>query len=68
MVGLHTAALLHPSPRVIDVTLVAQAREERRAMAMLSTQLQSVDVTSKVRSLAEERREKQRRLRKKFEA
>jgi hypothetical protein len=67
MVSLGTGALLQPSPRVIDVTLVAQAREERRAMAMLSTQLQSSDVTSNVRCLAEQRSEKQRRLRKKFE-
>ena len=66
-VSLGTAALLHPSPRVIDVTLVAQAREERRAMAMLSTRLQSSDITSTVRRLAEQRSEKQRRLRKKFE-
>jgi hypothetical protein len=37
-------------------------------MAMLSTHLQSLGVTSNVRRLAERRREKQRRLRKKFES
>jgi hypothetical protein len=54
------AAVLHSSPRVIDATLAAQEREEKREMAMLSTQLQSLDVVSKVRSLAEQRQEKLR--------
>ena len=66
--GSGTPSRLHPSPRVIDATRAAQEREERRVMAMLSTHLQSLGVTSNVRRLAERRREKQRRLRKKFES
>jgi hypothetical protein len=59
--------LLRSSAKVIDATLAAQAREERKEHAMLSKQLQSTDVTGEVNRLATRRREKQRRLRRKFE-